>query len=1317
MKSKFSGIWSCLGRATLVRVGTLLTVTLGLLMCVPTGAKAQFVVTSTNDTGAGSLRAAITVADAAPGSTITFSLAPNSTITLASDLPAITTSTTINGAGAPGLTLNGNNASRGFFVYSGTVAISNINIANTLAQGGTGGLGGGGAGMGGGLFVSSGAHVTVTNVAFQSATAAGGNTTGIISIGGGGLGGSTGGNNAGSGGGGVGNQANGGTGLPGNGSPGIIPGAAPGGNGAAGGTGGANGGGGGGTFSGGGGGGGVGGAAASGNSGGAGGFGGGGGGGAAGPGDGGAGGFGGGGGGSRDVVAGAGGYGGGGGGSYFATASAGGFGAGNGTTTTATLYGIGGGGAGMGGAIFVMQGGSLAVAGTLTVNGNSVTGGTSDVGGNGQAFGSGFFMQGSGTLNFTPGAGQTQTNADVIADEAGVVAAGYTPPAGFGALGSWGLTVSGGGTLALSGANIYAGSTTIVSGTTLALSGGGSISNSSVVNANGTFDISGSSFAFNPITSLAGSGTVLLGGNGLAITGGFTEFSGAINGTGGLEIFGGTQTLSGVNAYSGVTQINSGATLALKAGGSIANSFFVRFRAIAGGVATFDISQTNNGATVAGLLDLTGVGVVSLGSKTLTLNNNVAPFKGVLQDGGIGGGTGGNLTIANGGLATFAGVNTYTGLTTINSGGELDLVGNGSIAHSKAVINNGIFDISVLSGGASIAGLSGTSTGVVNLGPNTLTFTNANGTFAGVIQDGGAGGSVAMTGGKEILTGTSTYTGATTISGGTLEVDGSIANTSGVTVNSGGTLSGTGIVDPVTTTIMSGGTLAPGNASSPTGILAITGNLAFQSGAVYLVQVTPSAAARTNVSGTAALAGTVQAVFAPGTYLSKQYDILHSAGLGGTNFSGLTSANAPAGFNASLSYSATDVFLNLSALLGSGTPLNQNQQSVANAINGFFNNGGSLPPAFQALFGLSGSNLGNALTQASGESATGSQQTTFNAMGQFLGLLTDPFMGRGNGVGGASATPYAEESANSYAARRRDDAFAMFTKAPPAPFVARWSVWAAGFGGSQSTNGNALVGSNDTSSSIFGTAVGADYLFSPDTLAGFALAGGGTNFSVNNLGSGRSDLFQAGAYVRHTAGNAYITGALAYGWQDITTNRTVTIAGLDQLRAEFNANAYSGRLEGGYRFVTPWIGGVGITPYAAGQFTTFDLPAYAEQALTGTNTFALAYGSKSVTDTRSELGIRTDKSFAVQDGILTLRGRLAWAHDFDPDRNIAATFQALPGASFVVGGAAQAHESALTTASAEMKWMNGWSAAATFEGEFSNVTRSYAGKGTVRYIW
>jgi uncharacterized protein with beta-barrel porin domain len=330
--------------------------------------------------------------------------------------------------------------------------------------------------------------------------------------------------------------------------------------------------------------------------------------------------------------------------------------------------------------------------------------------------------------------------------------------------------------------------------------------------------------------------------------------------------------------------------------------------------------------------------------------------------------------------------------------------------------------------------------------------------------------------------------------------------------------------------------------------------------------------------------------------------------------------------------------------------------------------------------------------------------------------LTDVFSAGRSGTPGA--TPYADEtSANAYAAtgKRPGDAFAsIYRKAPMPTFEQRWDVWAAGYGGSQTTDGNAALGSNNTTSSVYGTAVGLDYRFSPSTIAGFALAGGGTGFNVNGLGWGRSDLFQAGAFVRHNAGPAYVTAALAYGWQDVTTNRIVTAAGIDQLRAQFNANAVSGRIEGGYRQATQWIG---LTPYAALQATMFNLPGYSEFAVVGTNAFALNYAAKSVTDTRTELGLRADRAFAAAGGVVTLRGRVAWAHDFNPDRSVGAVFQTLPGSAFVVNGAAQARDSALTTASVQMNWMNGWSASATFEGEFSNVTRSYAGKGVVRYAW
>ena len=650
-------------------------------------------------------------------------------------------------------------------------------------------------------------------------------------------------------------------------------------------------------------------------------------------------------------------------------------------------------------------------------------------------------------------------------------------------------------------------------------------------------------------------------------------------------------------------------------------------------------------------------------------------------------------------------------------------LGNGFLANPLIDLGGANLTIGSLSG----AGLV-TNSGIASPATLTVGSSNTSTTYVGIIQDGNSTTALTKVGiGTLTLAGINTYTGATTINGGELYITGSIANSILTSVNPGGMLAGDGTVGNVH--VNSGGVFAPGN-GTPGSSMTVSGNLALQAGAIYLVQLNPATASLANISGTATPGGaTVDALWANGSYISKQYTILTaSAGVSGAFAPTVVSTNLPANFRTTLSYDANNAYLNL--ILNFTPPggpnfpggLNGNQQNVGNALTNYFNSTGGIPMVYATL-----SPAG--LSQAAGETATGSQQTTFDAMTQFLGLLLDPFIdGRGSASGPASNVPaFAEQDdqADAAAARRkrsaaeRDAYAAVYRKAPPAtPFAPSWSVWAAGYGGSQTTDGNVALGSNTTTSRVYGTAVGADYRFSPFTIAGFALAGGGTNFSIASaLGTGRSDLFQAGAYLRHTQGAAYLSAALAYGWQDITTNRTVTIAGIDQLRAEFNANAYSGRLEGGYRFVTPWMGGFGVTPYGAGHFTTFDLPAYAEQVISGANTFALSYAAKSVTDSRSELGIRTDKSWAMTDSILTLRGRFAWAHDFNPDRGVGATFQALPGSSFIVNGAAQASDSALTTASAELKWKNGWSAAATFEGEFSQVTRSYAGKGAVRYAW
>jgi hypothetical protein len=151
----------------------------------------------------------------------------------------------------------------------------------------------------------------------------------------------------------------------------------------------------------------------------------------------------------------------------------------------------------------------------------------------------------------------------------------------------------------------------------------------------------------------------------------------------------------------------------------------------------------------------------------------------------------------------------------------------------------------------------------------------------------------------------------------------------------------------------------------------------------------------------------VQVTYSGSLSKGSSFDILHATGgLGGTTFAGVSS-NLP-GFGFSLSYSPTDVVLNLtSAQLGAGAGLNRNSRNVAGALNNFFNAGGTLPGGFGSLFGLSEANLGNALSQPSGEAPTGAQQSAFLLMGGFLGLMGDPLINVDAAGTGGGALPFA----------------------------------------------------------------------------------------------------------------------------------------------------------------------------------------------------------------------------------------------------------------------------------------------------------------------
>jgi len=618
-----------------------------------------------------------------------------------------------------------------------------------------------------------------------------------------------------------------------------------------------------------------------------------------------------------------------------------------------------------------------------------------------------------------------------------------------------------------------------------------------------------------------------------------------------------------------------------------------------------------------------------------------------------------------------------------------------------------------------------------------------------------------------MLGGVNTYTGPTTVNAGALVVDGSIASSSLTTVNSGAALEGTGTVGP--TVINAGGFLAPGHQP---GTMTVNGSLAFQTGAFYIVQVNPATASNTNVvGGTATIqpGSTVAAVFAQvGGYVARSYPILTAdGGLVGT-FQFFETRGLPAGFGARVNYVGNTAFLNLRAQLvpepGPGTeptvpppqipqvpglppseqpsPPDQpagltasaftvNQLNVGHAIDNFFNNGGALPPAFLSLFNLTGGNLTNALNQLSGEPATGAQKVAFQLTNQFLDLMIDPFVDGRCGIGRTDQPPLgfagdceARPSALGFAPERETMppaialAYASVLKEPRAPlapvYEPRWTAWAGAYGGSNRTTGDiAITGSHDLSASTVGGAAGLDYHLTPNTVVGFALGGGGTNWSLSQgLGGGKSDAFQAGLYGATRWGPAYLAADFAFTNHWMSTDRLAVFG--DHLTADFNAQSYGGRLEGGYRFATIYGG---LTPYAAIQAQSFHTPGFTETDAIA-NGFGLAFGSRDATDTRSELGTRFDRVLAVySNAVLALRGRVAWAHDWVSDATLLPVFQALPGASFIVNGATLPKNSALTSAGAELRLANGVTLLAKFDGEFASHSSTYGGTGTLRYRW
>src|SRR5262249_61613626 len=102
---------------------------------------------------------------------------------------------------------------------------------------------------------------------------------------------------------------------------------------------------------------------------------------------------------------------------------------------------------------------------------------------------------------------------------------------------------------------------------------------------------------------------------------------------------------------------------------------------------------------------------------------------------------------------------------------------------------------------------------------------------------------------------------------------------------------------------------------------------------------------------------------------------------------------------------------------------------------------------------------------------------------------------------------------------------------------------------------------------------GLDYHLTPNTVVGFALGGGGTNWSLSQgLGGGKSDAFQAGLYGAARWGPAYLAADFAFTNHWMSTDRSAVG---NHHTADFNAQSYGGGPGGGHPLRKPFFG---ITP-------------------------------------------------------------------------------------------------------------------------------------------
>ncbi|WP_322616952.1 autotransporter outer membrane beta-barrel domain-containing protein [Pseudomonas sp. BIC9C] len=470
--------------------------------------------------------------------------------------------------------------------------------------------------------------------------------------------------------------------------------------------------------------------------------------------------------------------------------------------------------------------------------------------------------------------------------------------------------------------------------------------------------------------------------------------------------------------------------------------------------------------------------------------------------------------------------------------------------------------------------------------------------------------------GTLVLTGTNTYAGPTLVNQGRLAINGSLL--SAVTVNDTGILGGNGSIAALTA--KSGGTVAPGNSI---GTLQVTGDVTFEPGSTYAVEVSPTRSDQIIADGKAAVEGatvslslenspTLLTIGEARTLLGNQYNILQAAG----GIEGRFGAVLPdyLFIGGTLGYTAGGIQLaverNATSFTSTGQTPNQRAVAAAAELLGAGN------PLYEALLlSPTAAVAQQAFQQLSGE--------IHPAIGTLL--IND--------------SRYLRDAVGERL--REHDLFDA-----TAPTDERSNAWLKVLGAwGKSDGGHDNASSN---SSIGGLLAGVDGLITEDTRLGFV-----TGYSDSSLSMGdgthsqaKVDSYHLGAYLGHEIDALRLSVGGAYSWHRIDVKRDLQFGDVSgKQKSKRDATTAQLFTEAAYRL---GLQPLALEPFVNLAYVHLNSDSFSEKG----DAAALKGGENNRDAVLSTLGLRASKAIALSDQQqLELSGTLGWQHNLSSIRS------------------------------------------------------------------